>query len=126
MLGGLADTLKNMVETEIGIKVRCNILGTAQRAAAHCASATDAAEAFMTGVEAVRLVARGRSGLMVTLERSGDENYFCYPGSITEAGWVAPVCQTGRIASKTPAGRRGRLIQHLPVDAGIFLSIFKK
>lgn len=90
MLGGLADTLKNMVETEIGIKVRCNILGTAQRAAAHCASATDAAEAYMTGAEAVRLVARGRSGLMVTLERSRDEDYFCYPGSI-EVGRVANV-----------------------------------
>lgn len=82
MLGGLADALKNLVEKEIGIKVRCNILGTAQRAAAHLASATDANEAYMTGVEAVKMAARGCSGFMVTLERAGGDNYMCFPGSI--------------------------------------------
>jgi ATP-dependent phosphofructokinase / diphosphate-dependent phosphofructokinase len=93
MLGGLAETLKTLVEKEIGIKVRCNILGTAQRAAAHCASATDIAEAYMTGVEAVRMANEGCSGLMVTLERENSERYVCLTGSV-ELGRVANVEKT--------------------------------
>ncbi|MEW5921136.1 MAG: 6-phosphofructokinase [Bacillota bacterium] len=90
MLGGLAETLKTMVEREVGIKVRCNIPGTVQRAAAHCASAVDAAEAYMTGTEAVRMAARGCSGIMVTLVRDGGEDYRCLPGSV-ELGRVANI-----------------------------------
>ena len=82
MLGGLAETLKNFVEKEIGVMVRCNILGTAQRAAAHCASATDVNEAYMTGIEAVRMAAEGCSGLMVTLERDNSHGYVCLPGRV--------------------------------------------
>lgn len=82
MLGGLAEMLKTMVEKEIGIKVRCNIPGTLQRAAVHCASAVDATEAYMTGVEAVRLAAVGITGVMITLVRERGESYCCHPGSV--------------------------------------------
>ena len=90
MLGGLAETLKTLVEKEIGIKVRCNILGTAQRSAAHCASATDINEAYMIGIEAVRMAVDGCSGLMVTLERDNSDRYVCLPGSV-ELGMVANI-----------------------------------
>ncbi len=82
LLGGLAETLKTMLEKETGIKVRCNIPGTIQRAAAHCASAVDAREAHMVGVEAVRTAAAGASGIMIALVRKQGETYCCVPGSI--------------------------------------------
>ena len=82
-LGGLGETLKAMVEKEIGISVRCNTLGTVQRAAAHFASATDAAEAYMTGAEAVKMAAKGCSGRMVTLVRDDEGGYRCFPGSVS-------------------------------------------
>jgi 6-phosphofructokinase len=81
-LGGLAGTLKDLVEKETGIKARCNIPGTTQRSAMHLASRTDAEEAYMVGAEAVRLAAAGKSGLMVTLVRKGNNGYRCLPGSI--------------------------------------------
>ncbi len=89
-LGGLAGFLKELIESRIGIKVRCNILGTAQRAAMHFASRTDADEAYMAGAEAVRLAARGQSGIMVTFIRGKSEEYNCLPGNV-ELGCVANV-----------------------------------
>lgn len=80
-LGGLADLLKALVEMETGLKVRCNVLGTMQRAAAHYASLVDAEEAYLAGAEAVRLAFSGLSGLMVTLVRE-KEDYFCRTGSV--------------------------------------------
>lgn len=82
-LGGLAGTLKELVEKETGIKARCNIPGTTQRSAMHLASRTDAEEAYMVGAEAVRLAAEGKSGLMVTLVREGENgSYRCLPGNV--------------------------------------------
>jgi 6-phosphofructokinase len=87
-LGGLAGTLKELVEKNTGLKARCNIPGTTQRSAMHLAARTDAEEACMVGEEAVKLAAAGKSGLMVTLIREGEEEYRCLTGSI-ELGKVA-------------------------------------
>jgi 6-phosphofructokinase 1 len=81
-LSGAGEALKNMVEAELGIKARCNTLGTTQRAAMHLASRADAAEAYMAGQAAVEYALAGKSGLMVTLERVCDEPYRCVPGEI--------------------------------------------
>ena len=89
-LGGLAGVLKELIEDRIGIKVRCNVLGTVQRAAMHFASKADAEEAYMAGTEAVRLASKGSSGIMITLLRSENPSYSCYPGSV-ELGHVANV-----------------------------------
>lgn len=81
-LGGLAGILKELIENKVGIKVRCNVLGTAQRAAMHFASRTDAGEAYMAGTEAVRLAAQGVSGNMVTLVRGDSADYVCFPANV--------------------------------------------
>ena len=81
-LGGVGNTLQTLIEKNLGLKVRSIVLGTAQRSAMHFASLTDAEEAYMVGVEAVRMAVAGKTGLMVTLVREEDEKYYCLPGSI--------------------------------------------
>ncbi|MEW6662470.1 MAG: 6-phosphofructokinase [Bacillota bacterium] len=81
-LGGIADSLKSLVEQELKLKVRCNVLGTTQRAAMHYASRTDADEAYMVGREAVRLAAQDMSGMMVTLVREDAREYLSTPGCV--------------------------------------------
>ncbi|MDO4581053.1 MAG: 6-phosphofructokinase [Bacillota bacterium] len=76
-LSGVGIALKDMVEREIGIRARCNTLGTAQRAAMHFASKTDADEAYMAGKTAVEYALAGKSGVMVTLQRASDDPYRC-------------------------------------------------
>lgn len=76
-LGGLAETLKTLLENEMGLKVRCNILGTSQRSAMHFASRTDAEEAYMVGVEAVKSSIQGKSGIMIALVRKDTDDYCC-------------------------------------------------
>lgn len=80
-LGGVADALKTLIEKEIKLKVRCNVLGTVQRSAMHFASRVDAEEAYLVGHQAVTLTSQGNSGQMVTLERV-EEDYLCKTGSI--------------------------------------------
>jgi 6-phosphofructokinase 1 len=81
-LGGLADILKSYIEEAMNVKVRCNILGSTQRSAMHYASLTDAQEAYMVGVAAVRLSLQGQSGYMVTLVRDDAKNYACSLGTV--------------------------------------------
>ncbi len=81
-LGGLAGVLKELIESRVGTKVRCNVLGTAQRAAMHFASRTDAEEAYMVGKEAVRLASRGTSGIMVAFVRDESAGYTCFPANV--------------------------------------------
>lgn len=80
-LGGVADAMKNLIEEELKLNVRCNVLGTVQRSAMHFASRVDAEEAYLVGRQAVTLADRGDSGQMVTLERV-EEDYLCKTGSI--------------------------------------------
>lgn len=101
-LGGLADTLKEMIEKELQVNVRGITLGTLQRAAAHFASRTDADEAYMVGTAAVKAAQRGESDIMITLireERSA--TYRCSTGTVelstvanvekkVPADWIAP------------------------------------
>ena len=79
-LSGVGVGLKELVEAELGISARCNILGSTQRAAMHCASKTDADEAYMVGETAVRCALADKSGIMVTLDRIGDDPYKCVCG----------------------------------------------
>ncbi len=74
-LGGVAETLKNIVEQEVGLKCRYNKPGTAQRNAMHFASLTDSNEAYMVGAEAVRHAVKGGSGKMVTIVRESNNPY---------------------------------------------------
>ncbi|MCW3490004.1 6-phosphofructokinase [Dethiobacter alkaliphilus] len=102
-LGGLADTLKSFIEAEMSVKVRCNILGSSQRAAMHYASLTDSQEANMVGAEAVKLAVQGKSGLMVTLERDDTDGYKCSAGCV-DLSKVANVEKTFPLEWITPEG----------------------
>lgn len=79
-LGGVADTLKQIVQKEVGIKCRTVTMGTAQRNGIHFASKTDRDEAYLVGQKAVQLAAEGMTGMMVTLERTSAKPYKCTTG----------------------------------------------
>jgi 6-phosphofructokinase 1 len=79
-LGGVADFLQRLIETEIGIKARYNKPGTCQRNGIHFASRTDSAEAYRCGQEAVRQALAGTTGKMVTLVRESESPYRCGTG----------------------------------------------
>jgi len=74
-LGGVAETLKTIIEKEAGLKCRYNKPGTAQRNAMHFASLTDSDEAYMVGSQAVREALAGTSGYMVSIVRESDDPY---------------------------------------------------
>jgi 6-phosphofructokinase 1 len=79
-LGGVADMLKSVIESEVGIKARYNKPGTNQRSAMHFASLTDVNEAYMCGQAAVKAALGGENGKMVTLVREGGPKYKCTTG----------------------------------------------
>jgi len=78
--GGVGEFLKDIVEGQVGAKVRVARLGIAQRAAAHLASKTDADEAFLAGQAAVKAAVNGESDKMVTLVRGDGDHYTCETG----------------------------------------------
>ena len=71
----------------MGLK-RVSRPGLAQRAAAHCASKTDADEAFLAGQAAVRAAVGGETDKMVTLVRGESDHYTCETG-LASLGEVA-------------------------------------
>src|SRR4029079_743135 len=75
VLSGAAETLAEIVQEKLNLKTRTVKLGYAQRAAAHCGSATDVAEAAACGEAAVRAAADGKSGMMVKLVRTQESPY---------------------------------------------------
>ncbi len=82
-LGGAAEALRAVIEKEAGVKARTNKAGTCQRNAMHFASATDVAEAYMAGAEAVKAALEGTTGKMVSLVREdGDGQYRCTTGLV--------------------------------------------
>jgi ATP-dependent phosphofructokinase / diphosphate-dependent phosphofructokinase len=69
VLSGAAEHLAALVQQKLNLKSRSVKLGYAQRAAAHCASASDISEAVACGETAVRAAVEGKSGFMVKLIR---------------------------------------------------------
>jgi 6-phosphofructokinase 1 len=76
-LSGCAATLANKVAAETGLKTRAVEFSTLQRAATHLASLTDINEAFQVGYDAVMAAEEGKTGMMITLNRNGDDPYQC-------------------------------------------------
>jgi len=79
-LGGVAETLRQIVESQVGVKCRSNKLGTCQRNGMHFASLTDVNEAYLVGQAAVRHAVAGTTGFMVTLLREKGPRYKCTTG----------------------------------------------
>ncbi len=76
-LSGTAAYLCSLVAAETGLKARAVEFSTLQRAATHLASLTDINEAFQVGHDAVIAAEEGKTGMMITLDRNGDDPYQC-------------------------------------------------
>ncbi len=74
-LGGVAYVLKELVEREIGCKVRALELSILQRCFGNLTSATDVNEAYNLGVVATRAALNQESGVFATLHRNGNLPY---------------------------------------------------
>jgi 6-phosphofructokinase 1 len=77
-LGGVANVLEALLKEKSGIKglkSRAIMFSTLQRAAAHYASDTDLRESYECGRRAVESALEGKSGIMITIQRSSDEPY---------------------------------------------------
>lgn len=79
-LGGAADYLKGLLETNLNLKARTAKLGYVQRSAAHLSSKADNDESFMAGQAAVRAAIDGETDKMVTLLRGDGDHYTCETG----------------------------------------------
>ncbi len=95
-LGGAGEALAEIVEAAIpSAKVRVARPGLIQRAAAHCASKTDADEAYLAGQAAVRAAIAGETDKMVTLVRGESDHYTCETG-------LAPLSEIANGVKKLP------------------------
>ncbi len=74
---GVGNYLTGLIRAELGFTCRWDMPGSIQRASMACVSNVDQMEAREVGRAAVRRVAEGKSGYMVTLERSPDSPYEC-------------------------------------------------
>lgn len=76
-MSGTAAYLAQQVAAQTGLKTRAIEFSTLQRAATHMASLTDINEAFQVGADAVKAANDGKTGMMITLDRNGDNPYQC-------------------------------------------------
>ncbi len=76
-LSGCATTLANKIAEATDLKTRAIEFSTLQRSATHIASLTDINEAFQVGKDAVLAAEAGKTGMMITLDRNGDDPYQC-------------------------------------------------
>jgi len=96
-LGGSGDALSDLIGANLpGIKVRVAKPGLMQRAAAHCASKTDADEASLAGKAAVEAAIKGETDKMVTLLRGEGDTYTCETG-------LSPLSEIANGVKKLPA-----------------------
>ncbi|WP_026664392.1 6-phosphofructokinase [Butyrivibrio sp. FC2001] len=74
-LSGAGKALESLVAERIGVKVRSVEVNILQRCASHLASLTDLNESAEQGKRALLLAKEGKSGVMVTLKRTGNTPY---------------------------------------------------
>lgn len=79
-LGGVSEVLRRIIEDKVGVKCRTSRIGLPQRCAGHLGSKTDVEDAVLVGQAAVKSAIEGKSGYMVTLQRSGNDPYACTTG----------------------------------------------
>jgi 6-phosphofructokinase 1 len=97
VLAGAAEELKELIQGKMNLKTRTVLLGYAQRAAAHFASATDAANAFASGEAAVKAAVDGKSGYMVKIVRSPNAD-----GSVTWSTDLQPLADIANVEHFIP------------------------
>ncbi|MTI69681.1 MAG: 6-phosphofructokinase [Firmicutes bacterium] len=74
-VAGAGKYLEQLVEKEIGCKVRSIELNLMQRCSMHIASATDIKESSMIGMKAIQMALEGNTGQMASLKRVNDNDY---------------------------------------------------
>lgn len=74
-MSGTAAYLCQEIGAKLGLRTRAIELSTLQRAASHLASLTDINEAFQVGHDAVVAANDGKTGMMITINRNGDDPY---------------------------------------------------
>ena len=97
VLAGAAEELKELVQGRLDTKTRIVLLGYAQRAAAHCASLTDATNAFACGEAAVKAAIAGESGVMVKIVRDAQSN-----GSVKWTTGLQPLADIANVEHFIP------------------------
>jgi 6-phosphofructokinase 1 len=106
-LGGVAEILRQIIESDVKVKARWNKLGTCQREAMHFASKTDGDEAYLCGQSAVKhAVEEDVTGKMVSLVRESDEPYRCTTGLVG----VADVANAEKPVPREWINERGNFV----------------
>ena len=85
-LAGTGKVLESIVKNRIGCKVRAVELSLTQRCASHMASLTDINESVTVGKGAVAAAIEGKTGVMMTIERSDADEYTSHVGCADIAG----------------------------------------
>ena len=85
-LAGTGKVLESIVKNRIGCKVRSVELSLTQRCASHMASLTDINESVTVGKGAVAAAIEGKTGVMMTIERSDADEYTSYVDCADIAG----------------------------------------
>ena len=94
-LGGLAPLLAKLLKDKLGLKYHWAVADYLMRAARHVASATDLKQSYAVGKHAVELALKGRSGVMVTIDRKSDKPYKWTTGE-------APLDKVANVEKKMP------------------------
>ena len=97
VLAGAAEIIKEYVQGKLNTKTRTVLLGYAQRAAAHCASLTDANNAFACGEAAVKAAIAGQSGFMVKIVRDTQPD-----GSVKWSTGLQPLADIANVEHFVP------------------------
>ena len=79
-LGGVAPTLASMIKQSTGYKYHWALSDYLQRSARHLASKIDVDHAYAAGRRAVEMALKGKTSLMVTIEREKGEKYKWFLG----------------------------------------------
>lgn len=95
-LSGAGKTLEYLIANRLNVKVRSIELNVLQRCGAHIASLTDLEESFRQGYHGAALAAEGKTSVMVTLIRSGNEPYQTVCS-------CSPVCDIANNVKHVPA-----------------------
>ncbi len=85
-LAGTGKVLESIIKNSIGCKVRSVELSLTQRCASHISSLTDINESVMVGKGAVKAATDGRTGVMMTIDRVGGDEYAATVGCADIAG----------------------------------------
>ncbi len=81
-LGGLAPLLAKLLKDKLNLKYHWAVADYLMRAARHIVSKTDLQQSYAVGKAAVELALKGRSGVMVTIDRLSDQPYKWKTGEV--------------------------------------------